>query len=132
MEGGFVPVIAHPERYENGNARQAIAWREAGARLQVNCGSLLGQYKPGARDRAWQLLAAGAVDFLASDYHARGLYPLDACARLLEEHGGARQVELMLKVNPSRLARNEDPLDVPAIERPSSLLRRLARGLVFR
>lgn len=127
MERGFVPVVAHPERYANGSAREAMAWRDAGARLQVNCGALLGQYGPAARNRAWQLLSVGGADYLASDYHARGVYPVEACVRLLESYGGKAQAELMLKVNPSRLARGEDPLPVQAINRPTSFLRRLFR-----
>jgi len=134
VESGYVPVMSHPERYENAQreGREAIAWREAGMRLQVNCGSLLGHYGPIARDRAWHLLAAGVVDCLASDYHGRGPYPVGECVRLLEVAGGGQQARQLMGINPGRMVQGADPVDVDPLARPESLIRRLATGRLFR
>lgn len=85
LEAGWVPVVAHVERYaEIGRSLGQIArWREMGAVIQVNAGSLLGRYGARARRRAWHLLASGWVGLLASDYHARGGPPSLREARAL-------------------------------------------------
>lgn len=73
LEAGRTPVLAHPERFRA--AGDGTAWarrvREAGALLAVNAGSLSGSYGPTPRRRARRLLAAGLVDLVASDHHAR-------------------------------------------------------------
>ncbi len=57
-ESGWVPVIAHPERYANMPENYDLVndWRDAGAFIQVNSGSLLGYYGAGPRRLAWALL----------------------------------------------------------------------------
>lgn len=73
-EAGWIPVLAHPERYAGIDDRLEVAagWREH-AFFQVNAGSLLGDYGPAARKAARALLERGWADYLSSDYHARGL-----------------------------------------------------------
>lgn len=124
---GWVPVIAHPERY--GNLDQGLApaaeWRRIGARLQVNCGSVTGAYGEAARTLAWGLLRGGHADYLSSDYHARG-EPLSApCRAALEEAGGGEQARLLMDENPRRLLAGQDPLPVPPLEQRRSLVSRL-------
>jgi protein-tyrosine phosphatase len=133
VDSGFTPVIGHPERYGNLNQGGTVPtdWRDRGVRLQVNCGSLLGHYGTAVRDRAWYLLEHGLVDCLASDYHARGAYPLGDCLRLLEETGGADFGKLLLAINPARLLRGADPLPVPSLKKPQSFLRRLSQTKIF-
>lgn len=119
-ESGRAPVIAHPERYRRDGARVSLdeiaSWKRAGARLQVNAGSLAGRYHPDIRVRAWELLAEGLADVVGSDNHAdsRPQSPLEA-ARLLEEREAHRQAELLLSQNPARLLDDRDLLDVPPL-----------------
>ena len=49
-----------------------VITRAAGAYVQVNGAAILGRYGPSARRDALGLLARGWVDYLGSDYHARG------------------------------------------------------------
>lgn len=131
VEQGYTPVVAHPERYRNvaETSRDARVWREAGARLQVNCGSLLGMYGPDPCRRAWSLLESASVDYLASDYHARGTYPVEACRRVLQEEGATAQLDLLLCTNPARLLEGLAPEEVPPTdERPSPWKRLIRRG----
>ena len=124
---GYVPVVAHPERYRVGTNALVLpsAWKEAGACLQVNAGSLTGYYGADVRARAWRLLEAGMADYLASDYHAGPAESpalaaaRDACVR----RGAAEAHTILASVNPARLVRGERPLAVPAL-RPPSLWRR--------
>lgn len=65
-------VIAHPERYQYGSADplvEAARWREMGAVLQVNGGSIAGLYTEQATRLAHMLLHEGLVDIVSSDHH---------------------------------------------------------------
>jgi len=126
---GWIPILAHPERYARMRQRPglAAAWREAGACLQVNGGSLLGRYGHDARDLAWELLAAGLADYICSDYHCRGPLGTPEYRTALEARGGAEQATLLLEVNPQRMLQDEPPLPVPPLVRPPGIWRRVRR-----
>jgi protein-tyrosine phosphatase len=128
VEAGWVPVIAHPERYRNmpGNHDLVEQWRDAGARIQVNSGSLIGHYGPAARTIASELLRRGCVDYLCSDYHSRGKCTVGEAAAELEKRGGTSQVHALMTGNPERLLRNEMPEPVePLDEEATSIWKRL-------
>jgi protein-tyrosine phosphatase len=128
VEAGWVPVIAHPERYRNmaGNHDMVEQWREAGARIQSNSGSLIGQYGTVARNLVWELLRRGCVDYLCSDYHARGKCTVSEAAAELEKRGGISQLHTLMTANPERLLRNEMPEPVePLDEEATSSWKRL-------
>lgn len=118
VEAGWIPVIAHPERYRNmiGNHDLVEHWRDAGARMQVNAGSLIGQYGSAAKNIAWELLRRGGVDYLSSDYHARGKCSVSEAIAVLEKRDAAAQAHTLTTVNPERLLRNEMPVPVDPIE----------------
>jgi protein-tyrosine phosphatase len=130
---GWVPVVAHPERY--GNARTDVAdaaeWKRSGAYLQVNAGSLLGRYGDGPAALAWRLVGCGMADFIASDYHGRGPLHLAAAVAALERHGGGEQARLLTVSNPGRMLQGDAPLPVPPLLRARSLTDRL-RGFFGR
>jgi len=99
-----------------GNHDLVEHWRDAGARIQVNSGSLIGQYGPTARDISWELLRRGCVDYLSSDYHARGRCVVADAVAALEKRGGASQLEALMTRNPERLLRNELPIPVEPLD----------------
>lgn len=133
-EEGWLPVLAHPERYRGVAERPEVArsWREAGAALQVNCGSLVGQYGRQARKAAWHLLEEGRADLLATDWHARGPIPLPEAVRALRERGGGDPARLLLQENPRRILDGERPVPVPPVPASRSgfwgRIRSLLRG----
>lgn len=108
---GISPVIAHPERYANmaTNLDLIESWTGAGAFIQVNSGSLVGQYGNAARRIAWQLLEEGKAHYLSSDYHSRGRCPVKASASALEERGAAETLHALTVMNPARILRSEKP-----------------------
>jgi protein-tyrosine phosphatase len=118
VEDGWIPVIAHPERYRNipGNHDLVTHWREAGARMQVNSGSLVGQYGATPRAIAWELLRRGCVDYLSSDYHSRGKCSIGEALAALEKREAVSQMHALTTGNPERLLRNEMPVAVEPIE----------------
>ncbi len=126
---GYTPVVAHPERYTNVVSEWRIVgeWRRAGGLLQMNAGSLLGQYGDRARDVAWMLLERGWADYLSSDYHARGECATTAARDLLEENGGAAQAHLITVTNPAGILAGEDPAPVPQLRKRSRPWWRLGR-----
>lgn len=130
VANGVQPVIAHPERYSNtmGNLELMEDWKAAGAFLQVNCGSLTGQYGAAAKRIAWDLVRRGVADYLSSDYHARGRCQIAECAAALTEAGGRSQLRALTVTNPQRMLRGEPPLPVaPLSARKPKLWRRLLR-----
>lgn len=128
VEAGWVPVIAHPERYRNmpGNHDLVDQWRDVGARIQANSGSLVGQYGTVAKSIAWELLRRGCVDYVCSDYHSRGKCTVGEAAAELERRGGTSQLHALMTGNPERLLRNEMPEPVePLDEEATSIWKRL-------
>lgn len=133
---GWVPVLAHPERYRavGRNIEAAESWREAGAVLQVNAGSLIGQYGKSAREAARKLVARGWAGCLASDFHARGPTRWGAAreawsAAAVDEAAARDAWELLVWINPARVLRDEEPLSVPSVGLTPGLWGRL-RGFL--
>lgn len=114
---GYLPVVAHPERYIGIDMVVAEQWKSAGAFLQVNYGSLDGRYGADARNIAFRLLRRGWVDYLSSDFHARPdrkIYMTEARERL--ESLGAEETFVTLSLtNTARIFRDEEPIPPPLL-----------------
>jgi protein-tyrosine phosphatase len=115
---GWIPIIAHPERYQGILREFALvsAWRRAGAYLQMNHGSLLARYGPGVQAAAFRLLEGGWVDVLSSDFHSRSHLPVfvDEARAWFEERGQEEVFDLLVRVNPDLLLSDEPPDAVPS------------------
>jgi protein-tyrosine phosphatase len=114
---GYRPIVAHPERYQGIDLDVARRWRDAGAYLQVNYGSLDGRYGGDARAFAGQLLRRGWADYLASDFHGRlekKLYRAEAWERIGSLDGEEALAHLCI-TNPGRILLDEEPLPVPML-----------------
>jgi len=133
-EAGWRPILAHPERYAGlGENPEAVeAWRAAGAHLQVNAGSLLGQFGREARALAWALLERGVVTLLSTDHHGRGpvrVAEVRAAIAEREEEGDGQagrrgttadgavgdRARLLLETNPGRILEGRSPMAVPPL-----------------
>jgi protein-tyrosine phosphatase len=115
---GWNPVVAHPERYRNldPSLAELATFRRSGALLQLNAGSLFGDYGKTAAGHARRILAAGEADYVASDYHARGEPGMQRFVRAMQDAGFGEQAELLTVTNPGRLLEGEPPLKVPPIQ----------------
>jgi len=115
VKAGWMPIIAHPERYANmaPNFGLIDSWREAGARIQVNSGSLLGFYGQTPKKLAWTLLRDGLAHYLSSDYHSRGKCSVASAASYLKDRGGEATHRLLTTTNPERMLAGKQPLPVP-------------------
>ena len=69
---GFVPVLAHAERYQavQTDVNMLVTLVERGALVQVTSGSLLGEFGPEAQRTAEIMLEHGLAHALASDVHS--------------------------------------------------------------
>jgi protein-tyrosine phosphatase len=115
---GVIPIIAHPERYSNmtNNVGLIEGWRDAGAFIQVNAGSAVGQYGTSARKLFALILENGWADYMCSDYHSRGRCSVSAAASWMLERDGRSQLHALTVENPERILRSEAPLPVEPLE----------------
>lgn len=128
---GWTPIVAHPERYMGlgGDPRLVPEWKAAGALIQVNGASLLGRYGEEPRTAAVKLLEGGLVDFLCSDYHARGAAHVRAYHDLLCSMDGGDQADLLMRTNPLHVLRDEETEEVPPLKLRKGLWWRIAAAL---
>lgn len=115
---GYWPILAHPERYGgfDSGLRHARAWKDAGALLQVNAGSILGAYGPEAQRNADALLVEGLADYVCSDYHGRReIATAELLANVSPDEYGLQDV--LVRVNPQRMLEGEGPLPVAPVQR---------------
>jgi len=85
MEAGYVPVIAHPERYRyvQKSGKDVLApFTAAGCKIQVDVPSLLGANGRAAEKAAWTLLREGTAELLGFDAHED--FPLEASLARLD------------------------------------------------
>jgi len=122
LESGLTPVVAHPERYSCCSVPAVNAWRELGARMQVDATTLLGDRSRAGRAR--ELVAHGLADILAGDNHGDDR-TVATGHRALMEQGGSEQAALLAVENPAAILRDAPLAPVPPFEFKLSLLRRL-------
>lgn len=128
-KNGWIPVVAHPERYHGLDDALDLPrrWKAAGALLQVNHGSVVGRYGDAPRNRALKMLQEGVIDYLSSDYHPRPRATLRVLEvrDLLEGEGALDSFHLLTRTNPQRLMDDKEPLPVPAFEVKPGFLTRI-------
>lgn len=123
-EVGLVPIVAHPERYEAGTPETLRAWRDAGARVQIDATTLT---RAGVRgERARRLVAAGLGDLLAADNHGDGRSLLTG-VRYLTDQGLADVAALLAAGNPGAVVQDGALQDPSPVELRRGLLERLRR-----
>jgi protein-tyrosine phosphatase len=131
LEADWIPVLAHPERY-SGVERSygwVARWREMGALMCLNAGSLWGDHGSEAQRVAQRMLADSSVDLIASDNHAR---PNRAATvrqawDYLVEAGCEEQATLLTATNPAAVLSGERPTVVPPCEPRSGWVHRIRR-----
>ena len=107
IKRGFMPIIAHPERYRFVRREPQIAyeWCRSGYGLQINKGSLLGRFGEGAMLTAMRLISHGLAACVASDAHGAGRRTTDLreVRLLLSGEFGSDYAELLLEHNPNMI-----------------------------
>lgn len=108
---GMRPVVAHPERYEYVQKDPSILnlWVEMGCLLQVNKGSLLGNFGRNEKYLAFELVERNFAFAVASDAHSpyvRTTWMGDVKQLLVEEFS-EQKAQQLLHGNPLKLLKNE-------------------------
>lgn len=71
---GYVPVLAHPERYRYMDESDYRTWKERGVLFQCNYVSLIGGYGETARKKLEWMLKEGMINLTGSDVHRKFVF----------------------------------------------------------
>jgi protein-tyrosine phosphatase len=106
---GYIPVIAHAERYEfiMDNTECAAELRRMGALIQLNADAVLGIEGHGAKKLCRVLLKENLVDVIASDSHGikeRACH-MRRCFEYVAKKYGAEQADVLFRKTPEQIVR---------------------------
>lgn len=108
---GFVPVIAHPERYSfvAESFESLIKLKKMGCLIQLNMGSLKGKLGKTAHDLAVKTLSYELADVVASDGHSPFMRTpcLGEAHEYITERFSAKTADLLLSKNPLTILKNQ-------------------------
>lgn len=112
IEAGYIPVVAHPERYEwiERNYKDVSVLREMGVKFQINFGSIVGVYGNGPKKNVKRLIRDNVVDLIGTDSHNEDkVYNvfLKAQKKLLRLFGREKYERLTL-INPQKIIDGEE------------------------
>ena len=100
IEKGFVPVLAHVERYGywHNNYDKIEEMINRGVKLQLNIGSVTGAYGPEVKKFAERLIKDEIIDFVGSDcHHLHHLEMINHAIRLPIFHSLVKQSQILNK-----------------------------------
>ena len=116
QEMEYIPVLAHPERYEAIQKNPELAWRwfDQGNIIQLNKGSVMGAFGPAPERCAHELLRRGTVHVIASDAHGADsrTTELGRLRAWAEENLGRTYADVLLRRNPGLILRGQPTLPV--------------------
>ena len=111
---GFIPILAHAERYHQfvNDFDHLLDIINHGILIQMNCGSLFGQYGERIQNLAHKMLKVGCVHFIASDVHNLGRHPvlMNSAYQYLTEKYSESLAEFLMNENPKRVV-NDEPFE---------------------
>lgn len=112
MEKGYVPIIAHPERYKyvKENIEYVRELADMGVLFQSNYGSSIGMYGKKAQKTQKRLLEEGLIQFFGSDVHTvEQVYTkMPKILKKLRKIISEEELEQFSTVNPQKVLNNED------------------------
>lgn len=109
---GYVPIVAHPERYafvaEEEDA--AVRLKKLGCILQVNKGSLTGKFGESAFYTGRRLIEERLADVIASDSHSPYVRTsnLEKIHELVSEVYSPDYADILLDINPKRILQDRE------------------------
>jgi len=116
---GITPILAHPERYSYLHRRpeKLVAWHHQGCLMQINAGSIIGQFGERVASVAKRMLKAGMVQFVASDAHDpeyRNYQALDLASMQMQEFLSDEEIAELVFENPRRAIEGTpiEPLEI--------------------
>ncbi len=111
IKNGMTPVVAHPERYDYVKNDPSLLniWVKMGCLLQVNKGSLLGNFGRSEYYLSMELIERGFACAVASDAHSPEVRTtwMGDVKRLISEEFSEQTAVRLLYTNPLRILKNE-------------------------
>lgn len=115
LRRGYVPVIAHPERYAavQREPRLVVDWFSRGCIIQLNKGSLLDRLGKGAYATGMHLLRSGLAHVIASDAHNMLHRPPGFLSLMpvLKYYCSEEYIKTLLEDNPLRIV-SDQPIPI--------------------
>ena len=112
VENGYIPIIAHPERYPfiQENPDYLYELEEMGALFQANYGSIIGMYGLKAKKTLKILLKNNLISFFGSDAHRpEQVYnKMPKIIKKLKKIISNEDFEEFTEINPERVLKNEN------------------------
>ena len=112
IENGFVPIIAHPERYSyvQDNPEYIEELAEMGALFQANYGSIIGMYGKKAEKTLKKFLKNDLIRFFGSDSHRidQVYTKMPKILKKLHKFLSDEEIEEFTVINPQKVLNNED------------------------
>lgn len=101
LAAGWIPILAHVERYLDVDIEAVARMKEMGCLMQVNVYSVYEESKDIIKERARELLRRGMVDFMGSDAHRIDHRPpaVEKGMAYLYEHYEREYVDKILEGN---------------------------------
>lgn len=112
QDAGYVPILAHPERYEfvSENIEQLNQLIESGVLLQSNIASITGKYGRQVKKNLKKMLKYDMVHFLGTDSHTTSVYDnYEKCMKKIRKivKNEERMNQIMYE-NPNKVIVNEE------------------------
>lgn len=107
---GYIPIIAHVERYEQLQSRKAMRRLvDMGVYLQVNVSTILGRHGFLLKHRVLGRMREGLIHFVGSDAHnSKTRRPeMKECTQYLNKKLGVTKTRQILEKNPMRMLEGE-------------------------
>lgn len=110
LSGGYIPVIAHVERYGCIQKKPSLCAElsDMGAMIQVNADSVLGMEGRTLKHVCKKILKNGWADIVASDAHGvkQRANHMAQCREYVEQKVGAREADKLFYRNPQKIIEN--------------------------
>lgn len=111
LDAGFIPIIAHPERYYfiQRDPQIVYEWYTMGCGIQINKGSVLGRFGRSSYEMARLFLQHGLVSCISSDAHSsqQRTPHMYEVKKYLDEHYGADYRKLVTERNPAKILQGQ-------------------------
>ncbi len=85
---GYIPIVAHLERYSYVDMDVACQIKNVGGLIQINAGSLVNENGFAVKRKATVFLKNGLVDFVASDIHENRKYSMGKAFKKISKKFG--------------------------------------------
>ena len=112
IENGYVPIIAHPERYPfiQKDPDYLFELSDMGALFQANFGSIIGMYGNKAKKTLKELLKNDLISFFGTDTHRpeQVFTKMPHIMKKLRKLLSDEEIERFTSINPQKVINNED------------------------